>query len=170
VPAVAGPDVLFFPTLGELREWARDGTAGRDEAWLGFHRIRYGADPAACVRFQVAADELAGAGWVPGERSAVDADRYAVRFAPGTVKRRKAAAAWTRGAVEPPELSAEYADRFRADAAAWAFFERQSPKYRRTATWWVMSGRAEATRERRITALIESSAAGERLAALQRQM
>ena len=55
---------------------------------------------------------------------------------------------------------------FRADAAAWEFFQAQPAGYRRTATWWVVSGKREETRARRLARLIEDSAAGLRLAQL----
>lgn len=161
--------VLFFEGVAALREWidSRGGTAG---AWLGFDRVRYGTGPAG-LRFQPAADLLAEIGWVEGERRALDDGRYAVRFAPGEVKRRRAPA-WSLadGPVEMPVLSPEYEERFRADAEAWAFFEKQPPRYRRAAIWWVMSGKAEQTRQRRLDALVEGSAAGEKLAQLTRQL
>jgi len=163
-------DVVFLTGVADLRGWIAARPADVTEVWLGFHRVRYGTDPGAVLRFRHAADELAEAGWVPGERRPVDADTYAVRFAEGRVTRRRPPPEWADGPGDMPELSREYDERFRADAAAWAWFEQQPPRYRRTAIWWVMGGKAEATRERRLTALLESSAAGERLAQLLRQM
>lgn len=160
--------VLFFADVAALRDWLT-AHADAEEAWLGFHRVRYGTDPGAGVRVQPAADLLAERGWVPGERERVDADRYAVRFAPGTVKRR-ARPAWAEGRIEMPVLPDEYLARLREDEAVWEFFEAQAPRYKRAAIWWVTSGKAPETRERRITALVRSCAAGERLAQLQRQL
>ena len=164
------PDgVLFFADVAELRAWLP--TRGGDEAWLGFPRTRYGVARTTTLTVAAVAAELAGIGWVEDGRGAVDDDRYAVHFAPGTVGRTRAPAwSWDGGQAEVPELSEVYADEFRANAEAWAWFEKQPPRYRRTAIWWVMSGKAEETRRRRLTALVEGSAAGERLAQLQRQM
>ena len=53
--------------------------------------------------------------------------------------------------------------KFRANKKAWAFFEAQSPYYKRLATWFVVGAKREETRERRLTQLIECSAKGERL-------
>lgn len=58
--------------------------------------------------------------------------------------------------------------RFRANAAAWAFFQRQPPSYRRTAIWWVVSARQEATRINRLATLIEDSAHGRTIRPLTR--
>ncbi len=60
---------------------------------------------------------------------------------------------------ETPQFSAEQANAFRENKAAWAFFETQTPSYRRTATWWVISAKKPETRERRLGILIEDSEA-----------
>jgi uncharacterized protein YdeI (YjbR/CyaY-like superfamily) len=49
--------------------------------------------------------------------------------------------------------------RLRADERAWAYFESQPPSYRRAAIHWVTSAKKPETRERRLTQLIECSAA-----------
>jgi uncharacterized protein YdeI (YjbR/CyaY-like superfamily) len=57
---------------------------------------------------------------------------------------------------------------FKADAAAWAWFQEQTPSYRRTATHWVISAKKPETRERRLQRLIEDSAAGRTIPPLTR--
>jgi uncharacterized protein YdeI (YjbR/CyaY-like superfamily) len=52
---------------------------------------------------------------------------------------------------------------FRANRTAWAFFQEQPPWYRRTATYWVVSAKKEETRAKRLAALIEDSANGQRI-------
>ena len=61
---------------------------------------------------------------------------------------------------EPAELPPDYEERLRADAAAWEYWQASAPSYRRTATHWVTRAKRPETRERRLTQLIESSAAG----------
>jgi uncharacterized protein YdeI (YjbR/CyaY-like superfamily) len=53
---------------------------------------------------------------------------------------------------------------FQANRRAWTWFETQAPWYRRSAAWWVMSAKREATRERRLAMLISAAARGERAA------
>lgn len=60
------------------------------------------------------------------------------------------------------------ARRFKSNAAAWSFFSEQAPWYRRTATFWVVSAKREATRAARLETLITHSAAGRRLPPLDR--
>jgi uncharacterized protein YdeI (YjbR/CyaY-like superfamily) len=69
---------------------------------------------------------------------------------------------------EDAKLEPEQEARFRANEAAWAWFEGQAPSYRRTALHWVVSAKRPETRERRLTALIEDSAAGEKVKPLRR--
>ena len=50
--------------------------------------------------------------------------------------------------------------RFRANAAAWEWFESRSPSWRQGAIYWVTSAKKPETRERRLATLIEDAAAG----------
>jgi uncharacterized protein YdeI (YjbR/CyaY-like superfamily) len=54
----------------------------------------------------------------------------------------------------------------RANPAAWAHFEAQTPSYRRAAAHWVMSAKREETRRRRLEQLVAESAQGRRPRAL----
>ncbi len=61
-------------------------------------------------------------------------------------------------------LGDAYEAQLRANPAAWDFFENTAPPaYRKTAIWWVISAKQEATRQKRLATLIEDSAAGRRL-------
>jgi uncharacterized protein YdeI (YjbR/CyaY-like superfamily) len=60
-------------------------------------------------------------------------------------------------------FDAEAARRFARNRAAWKYFQAQPPGYRRLATRFVVSAKRLETRERRLVALIEHSARGERL-------
>jgi uncharacterized protein YdeI (YjbR/CyaY-like superfamily) len=54
-------------------------------------------------------------------------------------------------------------ERFRANEKAWSFFQAQPPGYRKTAIFYVMSAKQDATRHRRLDQLIADSAAGNRI-------
>jgi uncharacterized protein YdeI (YjbR/CyaY-like superfamily) len=66
------------------------------------------------------------------------------------------------------KLSRADAARFRKNAQASAFFERQPPWYRRTALHWVVSAKREETRQRRLDRLISDSAVGRIIGPLRR--
>jgi len=61
----------------------------------------------------------------------------------------------TAARLTPRELK-----QFRANKAAWKFFQAQSPSYRQLAIWRVISAKRAETRARRLMTLIEDSAAG----------
>jgi uncharacterized protein YdeI (YjbR/CyaY-like superfamily) len=58
-----------------------------------------------------------------------------------------------------PTLTAEEEARFRADASAWDWFSARPPSFRKQAVHWVIAAKKPETRERRLAALIEDSAA-----------
>ena len=64
---------------------------------------------------------------------------------------------------EAANLAPDQEARLPANEAAWAWFQGQAPFYRRQALHWVVSAKRPETRERRLTALIEDSAAGEKV-------
>jgi uncharacterized protein YdeI (YjbR/CyaY-like superfamily) len=59
--------------------------------------------------------------------------------------------------------------RLRADPAAWAYFEKQPPSYRRAAYHWVISAKRDDTRTRRLDTLVADSAAGRWVKPLRRR-
>jgi uncharacterized protein YdeI (YjbR/CyaY-like superfamily) len=66
------------------------------------------------------------------------------------------------------QLDEAFEQQFRANQAAWDFFQAQPPGYRRTAIWWVVSAKKEVTRQKRLATLIEDSAQGRSIAELAR--
>jgi uncharacterized protein YdeI (YjbR/CyaY-like superfamily) len=69
---------------------------------------------------------------------------------------------------EEARLEPDQEKRFRANEAAWEFFQSQPPWYRRAAIHLVVSAKRPETRERRLVTLIEDSAAGRTLKQLTR--
>lgn len=62
-----------------------------------------------------------------------------------------------------PQLDPAFETRFRANRAAWKFFEALPPSYRRAVTWWVISAKRDETRASRLEKLIAACAEGRRL-------
>ena len=161
---------IRFETAAELRAWLAEHAADEPEVWVALRGVAPGRTG---LRFGDAAEAAAEAGWVDSGRRTVDATTFAVRFAPGRVERGGAPAALQRRAWEDqaePVLGEEFETEFRMHDEAWKFFEAQRPAYRRAAVWWVTSGKQPETRRRRLDALIEGSAKGERLPQLVRNL
>lgn len=60
-------------------------------------------------------------------------------------------------------FDAELERRFKRNRGAWKYLQAQPPGYRRLATHYVVSAKRPETRERRLAALVDYSARGERL-------
>ena len=178
--------LLFFPTPASFRSWLAEHHATETELWLGYHRKSTGKPSitweesvreALCfgwidgVRKSVDADsykirfsprkarsawsainlrlveELTEAGLMTPAGRAVYEARDTTRADHGySVAKRP-----------DVELSPAHARRFRANRAAWKFFQAQPPYYRRLALWWITSAKREETREKRLAKLIAAS-------------
>ncbi len=177
----------FFHSPEEFRAWLREHHASEQELLLGFYKKRSGVTGFTQAQ---AVDEALCFGWIDGHLRTLDENRYTARFTPRTqhsiwsaVNIRRAGQLIAQGRMEPAGLKAfterdprqaglysfenrpqtlDEADEaaFRANAAAWAFFQAQIPSYQRTAIWWVVSAKTDATRQRRLATLIQDSAEG----------
>ncbi len=188
-------DVIFFATPEGLRAWFAEHHETAGELRVGFHKKATGTPS---VTWPEAVDEALCVGWIDGVRKGIDATSYTIRFTPrkpGSIwsavniarvaelsrqgrmlpsglaafaRRREAKSAVYAYEQETPQLDADAEQQFRANATAWAFFQAQAPWYQRTATWWIVSAKQEATRQKRLATLIADSAQGRRLARLSR--
>ncbi len=177
----------FFRSPEEFRAWLQEHHATERELLLGFFKKRSGVTGFTQAQ---AVDEALCFGWIDGHVRALDEHRYTVRFTPRTpqsiwsaVNIRRAEQLVAHGRMAPaglkaftgrdPRQAGRYSfenrpqsfdaadeERFRANAPAWTFFQAQTPSYQRTAIWWVVSAKTEATRQRRLATLIADSAEG----------
>jgi uncharacterized protein YdeI (YjbR/CyaY-like superfamily) len=180
-------DVRFFTSQDELRDWFDANHATATELWLGQYRKSTGRPT---VAWSEAVDEALCVGWIDGVRYSLGGERFAQRFTPrrkgsnwSAINVQKVADLTTQGRMRAaglaafeartPEKTAVYSyereaaafatdeeARFRADAVAWADWQRRSPSYRRAVTYWVASAKRPETRARRLDQLIAASVAG----------
>jgi uncharacterized protein YdeI (YjbR/CyaY-like superfamily) len=181
---------VFFRSPVEFRAWLAEHHASERELLLGFYKKRSGVT--GFTQSQ-AVEEALCYGWIDGHVRAIDADRYTARFTPRTpqsiwsaVNVRKMEQLIAEGRMQPvglktfegrdkrragkyayenrpKSLDADDEARFRANTAAWEYFSAQAPSYQRTAIWWVVSAKNDATHQKRLATLIEDSAGGRRL-------
>lgn len=183
-------DVRFFDAASDLRSWLEANHASADHVWIGFYKK---GSSRRAMTYPEAVDEAVCFGWIDGQLGGLDAETYAIRFTPrragslwstANVKRigeltdagrmhasgllafearRADRTGLYIGDYSRIEFPAELEEVFRANAAAWDFWNRQPPGYRRQMTWWVISAKRDETRQRRLQALIEEHAAGRRI-------
>jgi uncharacterized protein YdeI (YjbR/CyaY-like superfamily) len=187
----------FFETPDAFRRWLEAHHDSEPELWVGFHRKGTGrpsltwpesVDEALCygwidgLRRSIDAPSYAirftprrsGSTWSNVNVRRVGELIREGRMRPAGLRAFEARDPERSGTYsfeqrEAATLGPEAEARFRASPEAWRYFEAQPPGYRKTATWWVVSAKQEATRERRLRALIEDSAAGRRVAPLRRK-
>jgi len=151
-------------------------------AWLASHHRTHAELFVRCYKLHAARkgvtypqmlDEALCFGWIDGVRRGIDDESHSVRLTP-----RKPRSIWSRvnvahverltlaGRMAEAGLTAiaarTYARRFRAEKAAWKYFQEQAPSYRRLAIFRVMGAKREETRERRLGSLIRCSAMQQR--------
>lgn len=186
----------FFATPADFRRWLKQHHKNASELWVGFHKKGTGrpsitwpesVDEALClgwidgIRKSIDADSYVirftprkkGSTW-----SAVNTRRAQELIREGRVQ----PAGLKAFEVRDPEKSGIYSfeqrqaatldagahAKFKANKAAWKFFESQPPGYRKISTYWVVSAKREETRAKRLATLIEDSAEGRRIALLRR--
>lgn len=180
----------FFRTPADFRAWLQRHHLSANELWVGFYKVGSGKPS---LTWPESVDEALCFGWIDGIRKSLDDVSYTNRFTPRkptstwsaiNIKRvqalkqagRMSAAGLKAFAARrknksgiysyekrPDALIEPYAAMLSASRAAQAYFEKQSPSYKRAATWWVISAKKEETRLRRTQTLIQLSAKQQRL-------
>lgn len=180
----------FFKTPADYRKWFEAHHASAPELWVGFYK-RDSGKPSITWPQSVA--EALCFGWIDGIRKSIDEFSYKIRFTPrkprstwSAVNIKLAMELIDQGLMQPagltafearkeyrsgiysyeqrsPELPDEYGRKLKKNLAAWKFFQAQSPSYRKAATWYVLSAKKEETRIKRLDALTEYSAKGQRI-------
>ena len=180
----------FFRTPAHFRTWLEKNHATANDLWVGFYKKDSGKPS---ITWPESVDQALCFGWIDGIRKRVDEISYQIRFTPRrrdsiwsaiNIKRAKelvrqkqmrpiglkafAARIENKSGIysyeqRSTELSEPYATLLKKNKAAWNFFEKQPPSYRKMIGWWIISAKKEETRMARLAKLISESAKGKRL-------
>jgi uncharacterized protein YdeI (YjbR/CyaY-like superfamily) len=187
---------MFFSTPAEFGAWLDAHHSQATELWVGFHKKGSGlpsmtwpeaVDEALCFGWidgvRKSIDETsyvirfsprkARSTWSAVNIARVEELRSAGRMHPSGLKAfaersEEKSRIYSYEQRDGIELNDAYERQFRANDAAWEFFQTQAASYRKAAIWWVVSAKREETRLKRLSALIADSAAGRRIASLAR--
>jgi uncharacterized protein YdeI (YjbR/CyaY-like superfamily) len=176
---------IFFDCPRAFRAWLASDSAAAREVLVGFHKRGTGlpsmtwpesVDEALCfgwidgvrkriddARYQIRfSPRKPGSIW-----SLINIDRVRVLTKEGRMTPAGLTAFAQRSgkklgiySYEQPaisKLAAAEEKCFRSHKAAWEFFEKQAPSYRKTAIWRIVNARQEKTRQKRLAALIKAS-------------
>jgi uncharacterized protein YdeI (YjbR/CyaY-like superfamily) len=193
----AGAQPTFFATPDEFRAWLEANHDTARELLVGFRKVGTGqpsitwpqsVDEALCfgwidgVRRRID-DASYSIRFTPRKKrsiwSAVNIARVEeltqlgrmrpVGLAAFEARADERSAIYSHEQRENAALSEADEREFRANEAAWAFFQKQPPSYRKAAAWWVVSAKKEGTRRRRLLTLIADSAEGRTIKELTRR-
>ena len=188
MPVGRPTDAIFFRTADEMRDWFDANHESAAELWQGSYKKAAGkptvswsdaVDEALCVgwidsvRYSLDAQRSAqrftprrkGSIWSAVNVAKIARLREEGRMRPAgeaafALRRDDRTAVYSFEQGRDPELASEEEARFRANAAAWAWFAAKPPSFRKQVLHWVISAKRPETRERRLATLIEDSAAG----------
>ena len=176
-----------FASAAAFRTWLAKNHAKAPELWVAFYKKHTGK---AGLTYPEAVDEALAFGWIDGIKKRVDDEAFTHRFTPrrarsiwSDINIRRVEALIEAGRMQPAGMAAyeardpvrsgiysferkaaafdaEALETFKANAKAWAFFEKQPPGYRRLVTHRVMSAKRQETRARRLQQLIALSQRG----------
>jgi uncharacterized protein YdeI (YjbR/CyaY-like superfamily) len=186
----------FFPTPADFRAWFIANHESAEELWVGFYKKGSGrqsitwpesVDEALCfgwidgIRKSINAEAYVirftprkrGSIWSNVNVARAKALTREGRMHPAGLRAFEAREAKKSGVYSFEQRDAATFDgaelkQFRANKAAWKFFEAQPPGYRRLVTYWVVTAKKPETRTRRLATLIADSAAGQRIRELRR--
>jgi uncharacterized protein YdeI (YjbR/CyaY-like superfamily) len=178
----------FFATPALWGRWLQANHARVSELLVGFYKRGAGRPS---ITWPESVDQALCFGWIDGVRRTLGDDSYTIRFtsrqagsAWSAVNIRKVNALIDAGLMRPAglrafqmrtrkrseiysyenkhlhKLGAEYEDRLQ---------EAQPARYRRTASFWVVSAKREETRLKRLAALIDVSAKGRSIGPLEQK-
>jgi uncharacterized protein YdeI (YjbR/CyaY-like superfamily) len=177
----------FFRDAAALQRWFAKHHASESALLLGYWKVGSGQPS---VTWPESVDEALCVGWIDGLRKRIDDSSYSIRFTPrkpssiwSSVNIARVAVLEAEGRMQAAGLAAfalrrenklgiyayeqrsvdlpeSYAKQLCANPRAWADFQARSASYRKTAMWWIVSAKQEATRQRRLQVLIDCCARG----------
>jgi uncharacterized protein YdeI (YjbR/CyaY-like superfamily) len=180
----------FFRTPADFESWLEKNHATAPELWVGFYKKDSGKPS---MTWPESVDQALCFGWIDGIRQGVDEISYQIRFTPrrrgsiwSAINIKRATELVRQKQMRPAglkafaarienksgiysyeqrstELNQPYANLLKKNKAAWNFFRKQSPSYRKMIGWWIISAKKEETRMARLAKLISESAKGKRL-------
>jgi uncharacterized protein YdeI (YjbR/CyaY-like superfamily) len=180
----------FFKTPADFRNWLETNHNTASELLVGFYKKNSGRPS---ITWPESVDQALCFGWIDGIRRTIDDVSYSIRFTPrrrgsvwSSINIKRVEELTKEGLMKPAgiqafqarkenksgiysyeqrkaELDAPYEKKLRQNAAAWKFFQAQSPTYRKMVYWWIVSAKKEETRLQRLEKLIQLSAKSQKL-------
>jgi uncharacterized protein YdeI (YjbR/CyaY-like superfamily) len=183
-PGKAKVAATFFETQDKFRKWLEKHHEKETELIVGYYKVDSGKPS---MTWSQSVDQALCFGWIDGVRRSIDKESYCIRFTPrrsdsnwSKVNINKVEKLTKAGLMKPaglkafshwkdnkskmysyendvPILDPDLEKQFRKEKAAWDFFMKQAPSYKKAVTSWIMSAKQEETRQSRLEKTIKAS-------------
>jgi uncharacterized protein YdeI (YjbR/CyaY-like superfamily) len=180
----------FFEKPAEFRKWLEKNHQKEKELLVGYYKKGCGKPS---MTWPESVDEALCFGWIDGVRRSIDHERYSIRFTPrkpnsiwSNVNIKKVAELSKKSLMQPAGIAAfekrsesksgiysfeneakkltpEYEKIFKANKAAWDFFQAQPPGYKKLTIDHIMNAKQEKTQLSRLQQLLSASELGKRI-------
>lgn len=182
--------VIFFETQNQFRAWLEKHHEKQTELIVGYYKVGTGKPS---MTWSESVDQALCFGWIDGIRRSIDEESYCIRFTPrrrksiwSAVNIRKVEELTKAGLMKRAglkifnewknkksanysyendilTLDPDYEKQFNDDKAAWGFFTKQAPSYRKATINWIMSAKQEKTRQQRLNKAINASGMNQKI-------
>lgn len=177
-------NATFFAAQSDFRKWLQKNHRKETEILVGFYRVNSGKPS---MTWPQSVDEALCFGWIDGVRKSIDGESYCIRFTPrklsstwSAINIKKIEELTRQGLMQPAgleifnnrktdktrlysyenkpqKLTAGLEKKLKENKTAWQFFSHQSPSYKRTVYYWILSAKQEKTTLSRLEKLITES-------------
>uniref|UniRef100_A0A0G4HDH2 Bacteriocin-protection protein, YdeI/OmpD-associated family n=1 Tax=Chromera velia CCMP2878 TaxID=1169474 RepID=A0A0G4HDH2_9ALVE len=188
--------VIEASCASDLRTWLEQHHTQTESVWLRLYKKK-SATPS--VSYSEAVDEALCFGWIDSQTKKLDEQSYLIRYSKrkpqsgwsavnkknverlvkegkitpaglAAIELAKQKGQWTvPDGAETGELPSDIADRMQKDKDALQHWERFPLSYRRATVEWILSGKKEETRERRVEELLTLTRNGLRRGEMQKK-
>lgn len=180
----------FFSTQLDFRKWLEENHDKKLELYVGFHKVNSGLQS---MTWSESVDQALCYGWIDGVRKSIDKDSYFIRFSPrkpksiwSAINIDKVEKLVLQGLMRPSGLavftlrqenksriysyeqqevflSESFLIIFKTNKKAWKYFQCTPASYQKPTIHWIMSGKQESTRVKRLDELMRDCEAGKKL-------
>jgi len=181
---------IFFSNQQEFRKWLTKNHKKETELIVGYYKVGTGKPS---MTWSHSVDQALCFGWIDGVRRSIDSESYCIRFTPrkqtsrwSDVNIKKVAELIKQGLMQPAgveifnkrkreesklysfenagkQLAQNLEKKFKANKAAWSFFTKQAPSYKKMIVHWITSAKREETQLTRLEQAITESVKQKRI-------
>lgn len=180
----------FFKSPIEFRKWLEKNHLKKTEIVVGFYKV---GTKKFNMSWSDSVDQALCFGWIDSVRRSIDEESYCIRFTPRKPtsiwsnvnlnkmkllikqklvfpagisiyeKRKENNSGIYSFEKEDVQFSKEFEKEFKKNKAAWNWFQKQAPSYKKVVRHWVLSSKKEETQMKRLKELIKDSEAGKKI-------